>query len=433
MPVRAHLGALRRALEPWITWEKTPEERLRHVNESLTVLTGASLEAIRDACRSKPFTHVHILAHGIPTEEAGEKRYGLALSSKRDPSSLDRITGRQIAVALREGRLGPSVVTLMTCDSGNQASVLIPGGSIAHELHAFGIPWVIASQFPLTKTGSVTVVQSLYEGLLRGDDPRFVLQSVRRSLYTRAHTDHDWASLVAYATLPLDFDRQVAALRDRQLRTALDVALDKATKTPSGDEALANSLQQLEHRLLGLSESDELGARAERSEWLGKKAAISKLRADILYKRKLPTEARELLRSSRSLYGRAREADLNNHWVATQFLSLSVILGEKVEDFWWGLARYSAEQTLQRASSLDRAWAHGTLAELEMLSIVNATDGIQEIQKRVKEHCRAIVQLVGKDSFVVFSTRRQFTRYIEWWDCDQWRPIAQTAVEVLNA
>jgi hypothetical protein len=35
-----------------------------------------------------------------------------------------------------------------TCDSGHAGSVTSPVGSIAHALHAGGILWVIASQFP---------------------------------------------------------------------------------------------------------------------------------------------------------------------------------------------------------------------------------------------------------------------------------------------
>jgi hypothetical protein len=153
VPAQEHLDALRRAIEPWIKWAPDPGQRIRHVTEHLTVLINASLEDIRQACANGQYTHVHILAHGKPYEHAGDLRYGLALCAPGSRAE-DIVEGRQLAQALRTVHLGegarshPNVVTLATCDSGNVGSVLVPGGSIAHDLHAFGIPWVVASQFP---------------------------------------------------------------------------------------------------------------------------------------------------------------------------------------------------------------------------------------------------------------------------------------------
>ena len=197
------------------------------------MLNNASLEDIRQACANGQYTHVHILAHGKPYEHAGDLRYGLALCAPGSRAE-DIVEGRQLAQALRTVHLGegarshPNVVTLATCDSGNVGSVLVPGGSIAHDLHAFGIPWVVASQFPLTMAGSVTLTEVLYQRLLRGDDPRGIQHEIRHRLNTGSRTDHDWASLVVYATIPSDFAEAVEAFRDRQTRALIDVALGKA-------------------------------------------------------------------------------------------------------------------------------------------------------------------------------------------------------------
>ena len=68
------------------------------------------------------------------------------------------------------------------------------GASIAHALHQAGIPLVIASQFPLSFGGSVRMVQTLYDGLLWGEDPGAVLVALRRQLHTEFPYTADWAS-----------------------------------------------------------------------------------------------------------------------------------------------------------------------------------------------------------------------------------------------
>lgn len=211
VPLASHVQALRAALEPWIRWPKTkrndegpalsPKElnrqRLQFVKERLRIIPDASLEDIYDICSKEEFTHVHILAHGAHTEVGGEKRFGLALSKYKNRNEMKVVSGKRLAKAMQaeseDGtkRSQPLMVTLATCDSGNPGSILVPGGSIAHDLHTAGIPWVFASQFPLTKVGSVRMAEALYPRLLRGDDPRLVLYEVRRQLFMRAERDHD--------------------------------------------------------------------------------------------------------------------------------------------------------------------------------------------------------------------------------------------------
>ena len=201
------------------------------------MLTDATLEKIRQACAENEFTHIHILAHGAPFEHAGDRHYGLALCSENDASNPDIVDGERLALTLTgvtsSGDAGyrPTLVSLATCDSGNIGSVLTPGGSIAHELHAGGIPWVIASQFPLWMRASSMAAEILYRGLMRGDDPRWVLYDMRQRLRTGSAGTHDWASIVAYASVPWDFERQVEAFRNRQVRTEIEVIFDEAEKT----------------------------------------------------------------------------------------------------------------------------------------------------------------------------------------------------------
>lgn len=155
VPVKGHLMALRRAIDPWVKIRDTEEERLEAVKKMLTVLPDATLEQVRQASMDTEYSHVHILAHGAPYDRAGDRRSGLALCSGKNPLEADVIDGEALAIALTANRASataarrrPTVLSLATCDSGNVHSVLTPGGSLAHELHAAGIPWVFASQFP---------------------------------------------------------------------------------------------------------------------------------------------------------------------------------------------------------------------------------------------------------------------------------------------
>ena len=275
VPKREHIRALRDALDPWIKWpteapgdsDKGAEgtARLPYVKECLRVLSAASIDDIYEMCSREAFTHIHILAHGDTYKEAGEKRFGVALHHRRGSRDKKVIGGKQLAQALRaEGVAGssrsePLVVTLAICDSGGQGSVLVPGGSIAHDLHTEGIPWVFASQFPLTKPGSVRIAEFLYPRLMRGDDPRQILYELRRTLSMKAAGEHDWASIVTYASVEERLDEDVAAFFAQQTINAIEVLMAKvdhlvvaraavlrspATGTANGPDELVGSIKQ---------------------------------------------------------------------------------------------------------------------------------------------------------------------------------------------
>jgi hypothetical protein len=148
-------------------------------------------------------------AHGIA---------GFDICADGNPTEKNVVNGKRLAQALQSqgddgtSRSCPMVVTLTTCDTGNAGSVLLPGGSVAHELHTAGIPWVLASQFPLTINGSIPMIEVLYPGLLRGDDPRQVVYETRQRLHMGNQQDHDWASLIVYASVPRDFDQQIVTV-----------------------------------------------------------------------------------------------------------------------------------------------------------------------------------------------------------------------------
>ena len=495
VPTQLHVRALRTALEPWIEWprdkiqrderdeprverrEDIERERLGNVKKRLRVLLNASLEDIYEACGREEFSHIHILAHGDHRHEAGEERFGVALCEKRNPNEKVVVDGVQLAAALRAGtedgnrRSEPVMVTLATCDSGQTGSVLVPGGSIAHDLHSAGIPWVCASQFPLTKRGSVLVAEFMYSRLLRGDDPRRVLYELRRYLYMNADRNHDWASLVCYASVPEDFDDQVAAYFESQTRLAIDVQMGKTDaiaerrapveqpgEQPGGEKdaekvAIDDALHEAE-RLLGawekrLPNGKSMQDRGQRTSCYGIKGSVLKRFGLVYGRRDDHDSAAEVLEKAHKAYQKGMDEWATDgegyHWTATQYLCLSAILGREKDPETLALCRRFAERDMKSpdVDTITRAWAHGTLAELALLSLWHDDPSraqesqAAQIEDRVLRHCDEIIELTGVESFPTKSTRRHFQRYVDKWYLKKWEQnellkIAQAAVQRLT-
>jgi hypothetical protein len=140
-------------------------------------------------CRNTPYTHIHILTHGDLSETSPDS-YGLVLRGPHD--STEVVSGDQFASALisvgPQGIHRPTVVTVASCDSGNVGTVIMPGASFAHALHEAGIPLVVASQFPLSKEGSV-LLGEMYSGLLWGENPLVHAAAAPRGAACAIHGD----------------------------------------------------------------------------------------------------------------------------------------------------------------------------------------------------------------------------------------------------
>lgn len=470
VPLVEHVTALRAAIEPWIDWPRrgknnpspvTEEERLEFVKKRIGVISNASLEEIRKRCAQEKFTHVHILAHGGEYEVAGETLYGIVLCADGNPAEKNIVDGKRLAQALQaqadDGatRSSPLVVTLATCDSGHEGSVLLPGGSVAHDLHFAGIPWVFASQFPLTKSGSIRMIEALYPGLLRGDDPRQVLYEARRRLYMGNQRDHDWASLVVYASLPLDFEKQVVTFFENRSLAAIETAMSRADDLADisfqANRELDQILKQVQKvldvwclRLPGKDRKEPSDC-TRRAHCYGMHGSVFKRIALLRYRQQQPKEGNETLEKSLFYYRKAMEEESSLMekfpWVATQALSLVAVLHELPELSTFELTRGIAMRNLQHPSVEEQAWAHGTLAELEMIGVYHKLETgaeapspltIESINQSVVGHCREIVKLMGSKSFHVESTRRQFQRYLDYWRDQRWDEIAKAAVKVLS-
>jgi hypothetical protein len=472
VPAGAHLLALRRVLQPWISTTETedPSKRRTLVAKHLSVLTNASAESIEQACASGQYTHIHILAHGHQRDDGYDVRFGLALHDPADPMGpADIVSGERLATALRvtqtqnTGQLSrPAVVTLASCNSGNVGSVAGAGSSIAHALHEAGIPVVIASQFPLSFGGSVRFVELLYDGLLWGEDPRGLLIDLRRQLHTQFPTTHDWASITAYASLPpnLDFERQLASVQIRRAMDSINVALhdaDEVTRRFSEKTIRRSGAPQRnvdQEALLQTTREQVVAAKkrlerllkkhpSQRARIVGNLASTEKREAEILYsttrigklndvdREQALADAITALERARNYYWDAFLANRANHWAIVQFMSLTIVLqkmgrlsptagGEQTPSKLWALAETQSLTDLQSDQKLSRAWAMGNLLELYLLAPlidgIRERDPIENFSARARRYASELVGEAGPASFAVFSTRRQVARYLEWYD-----------------
>jgi hypothetical protein len=468
VPAQAHLQAIRRAIDPWVKIKDDPKDRVSDVKSILTVLPNASLKSIRNACASTEYTHVHILAHGAPYEESRDKRYGIVLYSDTDQAKGDIVDGERLAIALcawdssGRAKYRPTVVTLATCDSGNIDSILTPGGSIAHALHGAGIPWVIASQFPLWMQASSIAAEVLYAGLLSGADPRWVLFELRQRLRAESPGTHDWASIVAYATVPWDLESQVDAFRDQQVRRKLEVQFARMdelvgahdqdpSKRITRDAAAVNAeldtlSSSIRAALAAWSDepaaNDDIKKKAERMGMSGaseKRIAIAYMLAGKV------DEGTEAYKRSRDMYRRSLDIEPFNHWAITQYLcviatpvlanapgALEVLAHEYSP--WWTAARQIAEWQLSSANELDQLWALGTLAELELLGAAYGGTNFNgtSAEEQIVRCCQQMRKFRGDQTFAILSTQRQFRRYIEYWNRNEWAGLARAALAALE-
>ncbi|GJH36258.1 CHAT domain-containing protein [Paraburkholderia hospita] len=468
VPAEAHLLALREALTPWLALsdDYDEEKRLAIVGKRLSVLPNASAESLEAACAKNDYTHVHILAHGIQTNTPYDSRFGLAFHSDRHPDGMEAISGDRLATILRTPRHNqpgrftrPAVVTLASCNAGNVGSVTGVGASIAHALHEAGVPLVIASQYPLSFGGSVVFVKDMYEGLLWGEDPRKLVVGMRRRLHSYFKDKHDWASIVTYASLPPNFDAQLADARIQQSMDCISIALSIADRAMSAfltsDSLLpptASSADKHAHRdTLARAQQQVTDAKArlqlaideypeQEARILELLASTEKREAQMIYhstqQGKFDPGSKEGLQLINKL-----ETSRNHYWSSylkqrkspsqlVQFLSLTLLLqhlgrlprplDQPDQDMTsiWLSAHVQSLNDADHGEQCTRAWAYGNLTELYL--IAKHIDGLppafcgDQITNKALGAARKLVSLTGSTSFEVFSMRRQVVRYLNW-------------------
>lgn len=274
VPAKSHLLALQNAIKPFLPYpvDQYDSSSAAWLGGHIDVITNASLLDIRLRCGEQNYSHVHILAHGGEEGPSWARRFGLMLSAAGG-QGVELVRGGQLASALRSpsGEY-PTVVTLASCDSGNQGNVIVPGGSLAQELHGVGIPLVAASQFPLTFQGSVAMVEEFYKLILQGRDPREVVLETRASMIAMSPPQSlDWASLVVYAAPSDVFSWQVKLARRRVLKRQIDAKIaqlgsgidmkgnvPRHFETPAQLETYRRELRQLQDSWLDVCSGEHM-------------------------------------------------------------------------------------------------------------------------------------------------------------------------------
>jgi hypothetical protein len=101
---------------------------------------------------------------------------------------------------------------------------------------------------------------------------------------------------------------------------------------------------------------------------------------------------------------------------------------------WWVTARQLAQWQLQYAEGIDRIWAQGTLAELELLGAVyqGAQFDAAAARETIVELCQNICAATPADGFPRLSTLRQFRRYARYWQREGWDNVVAKAIAALE-
>lgn len=204
VPASKHLTAISRACSAGYLPFDPDADVLPHAS-------CARLSAALDAAQrgQRRIAVLHLLCHG----GAAGSTFGVILdgdSAESGPCAVDAGALRRLlapyAAMLR-------LVVLCACDSGNTGPPGNELGSLAQTLHRIGIAAVVASRYPLSVAGSITLTQGLYEELLHGPGSlENALLAAREQLMRDAGTS-DWASLQLYARGADGFDTRPVVFR----------------------------------------------------------------------------------------------------------------------------------------------------------------------------------------------------------------------------
>jgi CHAT domain-containing protein/tetratricopeptide repeat protein len=158
---------------------------------------------------------------------------------------------------------------------------------------------------------------------------------------------------------------------------------------------------------------------------------------------------RRLLRKSRDHYWESFMLKRSDAWGLVQYLSLAVIIelsslvadnplepddakplepaetpepndcddDKQNPEELWSMAHLLSLYDLSSCVEKKRIWALGNLIELYLVALImnnNESGRWESFKKHALRYADMLVELAGRDSFSVYSTRRQILRYIEW-------------------
>ena len=415
------------------------KKALKHFNpdESFEQMDNPTFEEFkaeveRAAKSDKPYTHIHLLAHGaliFDRKRPSNFEYGIAF---RSDAPLDEEYKATSAAELKalfdelEDKHLPYVVNYMICDGANFTNGTKPNKNPVQATFSSGVPVVIGSQFPLTMDGSIYITKELYKRMFQGDDLREILGDIRTGLYAKPDKyAHDWVSLVTYMDVPRNYEYDLLDNKTkRQLRILNSYRDNQNTSGMSRDDFIAlkvkvgKSMESLHEDVMELNDDGQ----KEKLflEYSGLLASSFKRLAEIEFNEaielKEDTSKRQLehLANSRTHYKNAANQNLSHHWTAVQYLSLQTVLEGNLDEMdtdLWYAARLAALAEIKKNPK--EYWAYGTLIELLFIS----PDPKESFITQIIDYANKLVEKSKEAKKIepLISTTFQLKRYKNWW------------------
>lgn len=429
VPYKEHLASLRESLRPWLSTEMMAQSD----NAVLTILSDARFSQIADCLNNaiagnKPYTHVHILAHGVRIELPDDtgSEFGVALfkiATIDDFSSLFHTL-----------KVKPFVVTYMICDSANASNPVIPRKNIVQVTHHAGVPVVIGSQLPLTFPGSVRIADVFYKSILNGQDVRDAIHQARCSLFKNKDTGHDWLSLIAYVRLPEGYESSLKkSVLSREMEALKTIRKDTETLI-DGENHIERARYEemfalLKERLnVLLNHITNIAVGRVHHELMQENAGMIgscyKRLAELIFytDRGASTHSASLseqityLNEALHWYREAADSNLSHHWSVVQYLSLDRILnaGKGFAEY-RSSAKLGASKAIDRGQGSEKVWGWGSLAELCLLSGDDEWPVASALARNAMEGFIKEARLLPDPASYLTSMALQFNRYIRWW------------------
>nr|WP_268248725.1 NaeI family type II restriction endonuclease [Actinoplanes ianthinogenes] len=456
VPIEGHRAALREALRPWN--EPVPVEGIVEPEFDdrgmLTTVERASVSRIAQtaqvaAAAGRPYTHVHVLAHGCRVGDQTTPALGLALYADDDRTTA-RVTSEMLRAAITSVVPGPAVVTLAVC-SGTQSIGAADSDELARTLHEAGTSVVVVSKTRDTFDESVSFTRHFYGLILKGADVRTTLSSTRELLHGEQVHQAQRESLASYIRLPEHYqDRlyevamraQMASLSTAQLWAdrLIDAALPDAAAYDTVADILGLRIAAMSRYVEAdaaapgqVSRLDNLGLLGNAQESLAE-LGFRCAQLDGTDRDRRMIASREALSLAHQRYLHGLAVNPSHSWHGVQALSLEAVLTGRIGrvDRWYAAQQAAADQ--------NDAWASTSMIELLLLApLTSGARALDEAEEHLHELVRRTREQQPDNPFPINAMIRQLGRYISWWTREngyfpgrQEGDLATDAMQLLN-
>jgi hypothetical protein len=434
LPYKDHALYIKKALKYWGDNSSSYKELS---NETFEQFKTEILVAIEE---EKPFTHIHILAHGsliFDYKQPSNFEYGIAFYSNEPIETSYKATPAQeikdFFNSIEEKNNLPYMVNYMICDGANFVNGMKANKNPVQVTFEAGIPVVLGSQFPLSMKGSTYITSELYKALFVGEDIRSSLMKIKEVLYKKQDEyGHDWTSLVSYIDFPDNYNLQLISIKNELQLTILNNLRDKSKDITKDDfirikVQVETAIKSLKANIIASEENPDLLPEKHILESNGliasayKRLAEGEFKKSELFGINTIENQFQFLENSKSWYLSTSKKNLSHYWSTSQYVSLSIIL-EGVNDeniSYWNICKIAALNDIE--TNPNSYWAYGALIELNLLSEI--TNNIVEFKRETIEYVNKLIlnAKYSNQHIAIKSTLLQLIRYSEWWMCSEFK------------